>query len=70
MVEDNHRLRQLTVRQLSAARLPGLSAKDAAEALTVLESAVPIDLLFTDIVMPGGIDGVELAHRRWRDVRR
>jgi PAS domain S-box-containing protein len=63
VVEDNDRLRELTVRQLGAARYRVLAAEGAAAALAVLESEVPIDLLFTDIVMAGGIDGVELARR-------
>ena len=61
VVEDNDRLRELTARQLIAARYRVLSAEGAAAALAVIESEVPIHLLFTDIVMAGGIDGVELA---------
>ena len=38
-----------------------LKARDAASALTVIESGVNIDLLFTDVVMPGGMNGAELA---------
>jgi len=32
-------------------------------ALALLDRGEPVDLLFTDIVMPGGISGLELAHR-------
>jgi CheY-like chemotaxis protein len=38
-------------------------APNAAEALDILESKRRIDILLTDIVMPGGIDGFELARR-------
>lgn len=38
-----------------------LSAADGREALSMLQSGTPIDLLFTDIVMPGGVDGSALA---------
>lgn len=38
------------------------SAKNAQEALSILESS-KIDLLFTDVVMPGGINGYELAEK-------
>ncbi len=40
-----------------------LEAADAAQALHVLEGAARIDLLFTDVVLPGGISGRELADR-------
>ena len=32
-------------------------------ALAIVEAGTPLDLLFTDIVMPGGLSGVELADR-------
>jgi len=34
--------------------------------LRVLEQAGPVDLLFTDIVMPGGMTGIDLAQRAWQ----
>jgi hypothetical protein len=40
-----------------------LEATNGDEGLRVLEERSDIDLLFTDIVMPGDIDGFELAHR-------
>lgn len=40
-----------------------LTANDAASALTVIESGVPIDLLFTDVVMPGTLKSPELARK-------
>jgi PAS domain S-box-containing protein len=67
VVEDDARLRRLAVRKLEAAGYKIFEAKDGAEALDQL-AACSVDLLFTDIVMPGGIDGLELANtavRRW-----
>lgn len=45
-----------------------VEAVDADEALAILESRSDISLLFTDIQMPGSIDGLRLAHavhKRW-----
>jgi CheY-like chemotaxis protein len=38
-----------------------LAATNAAEALTLIDGDTPIDLLFTDIVMPGMMNGRQLA---------
>ena len=38
-----------------------LSARDAAEALDLLRSTARVDVLFSDVVMPGGMNGVQLA---------
>jgi CheY-like chemotaxis protein len=40
-----------------------IEAENAAEAMKVLEADVPVDLLFSDIVMPGDMNGCMLA--RW-----
>src|ERR1700759_3325414 len=40
-----------------------LKAKDAQSALAIVESGVPIDLLFTDVVMPGPLRSPELARK-------
>jgi len=66
-VEDNDGLRRVIVRQLNSLGYRVLEAKQADEALQVMELE-SIDVLLTDIVMPGGKDGVELARQakqRW-----
>jgi len=60
VVEDNPSLRRLAVRELGRLGYQVLQAENGPEAMARLEAA-KVDLLFTDIVMPGGIDGVELA---------
>jgi len=40
-----------------------LKAKDAASALAIVESGMPVDLLFTDVVMPGPLRSPELARK-------
>ena len=70
-VEDNGALRRTLVRQLDTMGYRVLEAGNGDEALAVMATNA-VDLLFTDVVMAGGIDGVELAHRvraRWPDTR-
>jgi PAS domain S-box-containing protein len=59
-VEDNEGLRRVVVRQLNDLGYHVLEAPDGAAALKVLEGE-PVDLLFTDIMMPGGMSGYDLA---------
>jgi PAS domain S-box-containing protein len=61
VVEDNAALRKTALRQLESLGYRTIEANDAVEALKILRSGVPVDLLFTDVVMPGGIDGRSLA---------
>jgi PAS domain S-box-containing protein len=70
-VEDNPGLRDLVVRQLSQLGYRCLEAADANAALTILE-AETVDLLFTDVIMPGGMSGYELGREtrsRWPGTR-
>jgi CheY-like chemotaxis protein len=62
VVEDNAQLRQATLRQLIELGYRVLEAEDAAAALAIL-SGNRVDLLFTDVVMPGSMDGLDLAYR-------
>ena len=61
VVEDNPGLRRVVVKQLTDLGYRVIEADTARKALEVLDSGQPIDLLFTDVVMPGGMDGCELA---------
>ncbi len=63
VVEDDEMVRQYACLQLKMMGYQVFSAADGVQALDILQSDVPIELLFTDVVMPGGINGVELARR-------
>jgi PAS domain S-box-containing protein len=62
VVEDNAPLRQATARQLTQLGYRVLQAENAEAALATLSGA-QVDLLFTDVVMPGSMDGLDLAHQ-------
>jgi PAS domain S-box-containing protein len=66
VVEDNARLRKATVRQLETLGYRVREAEQAAAALAVLATEDRVDMLFTDVVMPGTIDGIALAHQALR----
>jgi PAS domain S-box-containing protein len=62
VVEDNEQLRRTAVAQLTALGYRVLQAQDGHAALKILERGDDgVDLLFSDVVMPGGIDGYALA---------
>ncbi len=63
VVEDNPQLRQVAVKQLTGLGYRVVEAENAAVASCILLSEARIDVLFTDVVMPGEIDGIGLAHR-------
>ena len=60
IVEDQHKVRQYAVRCLKKTGFTILEAKDASTARDLLKSN-HVDLLFTDILMPGDMNGNELA---------
>jgi CheY-like chemotaxis protein len=60
-VEDNAELRRVLVRQLTTAGYRVVEADHARAAIDKIENGETIDLLLTDIVMPGGMNGYELA---------
>ena len=71
LVEDNPAMRRVARRQLEALGYRVVEADRAAAALDLLERE-KVDLLFSDVVMPGGIGGFELARRatsRWPGLR-
>ncbi|MDP1913905.1 response regulator [Brevundimonas sp.] len=61
MVEDNAEVRAMGETLLVDAGFAVHTAGDAAEALAMVESGLPFDLLFSDIVMPGKLDGEGLS---------
>ena len=61
MVEDNAEVRLMGVTLLRDAGFEVHEAGDAEEALALVHAGLVFDLLFTDIVIPGGMDGVVLA---------
>lgn len=60
-VEDNPDVRRVVCQSLRDLGCEVVEATNAAAALAILQSDRKIDLLFTDIVMPGGMAGTELA---------
>jgi PAS domain S-box-containing protein len=62
VVEDNEALRRVVARQLTAMGYVVEQAETGTEALERLKVS-PVDLVFTDLVMPGGMDGADLADR-------
>ncbi|SAK92925.1 sensor kinase/response regulator fusion protein [Caballeronia calidae] len=63
VVEDDEEVRATVVELLADLGYRVLRAKDAQSALAIVESGVPIDLLFTDVVMPGPLRSTELARK-------
>ncbi|HTJ99788.1 MAG TPA: response regulator, partial [Bordetella sp.] len=62
-VEDDEEVRATVVEMLADLGYSVLRAKDAQSALAIVESGVTIDLLFTDVVMPGPLRSPELARK-------
>ena len=63
VVEDEPRVRRMTVARLQDLGYRVLDAANGPAALAVLEASGHVDLLFTDMVMPGGLTGADLAER-------
>ncbi len=63
VVEDDAEVRTTVVEMVSELGYRVLKAVDAASALVILESGVPIELVFTDVVMPGPVRSPELARQ-------
>jgi len=72
IVEDEMILRMRAVDIVEDAGFRPVEAVNADEAISILESRSDISLLFTDIQMPGSIDGLMLAHAvhsRWPAIK-
>jgi CheY-like chemotaxis protein len=61
VVEDNVEVRKVAVSLLEQLGYPAIEVETAAEALDVLASGEHIDLVFSDVVLPGQVDGLALA---------
>ena len=61
VVEDDDAVRQHVTAQLQGLGYQVLEAATGAEAMDVLDQSPAVDLLFTDVVMPGGMGGRDLA---------
>ena len=66
VVEDDQRVRRVSVRRLKDLGYVVIEVDSGPAALRILDQGDPIDLVFTDVVMPGGMTGLDLA----REVRR
>jgi PAS domain S-box-containing protein len=63
VVEDDDDVREAAVAMLTELGYRVFKARDASSALGVIESGLPIDLLFTDVVMPGSVRSPDLARK-------
>ena len=61
VVEDDNLVRTFVLGQIRSLGYLTLEAVNAAEALVVIDSQQKIDLLFTDMIMPGSMNGRQLA---------
>ena len=61
VVDDDVKLKRAAVRMVEDNGYLALSANNAGEAMKVLDTHDEVDVLFTDVNMPGSMDGLELA---------
>ncbi len=72
VVEDNAALRRMAVRQIGDLGYRVREAQHAQEALELIARDPSVDLVFTDMIMPGGMDGRQLADlvtTRWPRIK-
>jgi signal transduction histidine kinase/DNA-binding response OmpR family regulator len=63
VVEDDLAVQATVVDMLQGLGYRVLKASDGQGALTILQSGIPIDMLFTDVVMPGPVRSIEVARQ-------
>jgi CheY-like chemotaxis protein len=63
VVEDNDKVRMATANRLESLGYAVLEAKTGPEAITFLKAGEPVHLVFSDIVMPGGMTGYDVAEQ-------
>ena len=61
LVEDNDKVREVTAKRLESLGYAVVEAKTGPEAITLLKSGEPIAIVFSDIIMPGGMTGYDVA---------
>ena len=66
VVEDNAQVRALTAARLRRLGYGVTEAENGPRALATLESGVMPDLVFSDVVMPGGMSGFDVARAIWQ----
>ena len=66
VTEDEALVRRYVVKRLIGLGYRVLEAENGPMAFRILEQEGPVDLLFTDIVMPGGMTGIDLAQLVWQ----
>src|SRR5258705_10119217 len=72
VVEDEMLLRMRAVDMVEDAGYTSVEAVDADEAVAILGSRSDVAMMFTDIQMPGSMDGLKLSHTRpqsWRPIK-
>jgi CheY-like chemotaxis protein len=62
VVEDDPDVLDIAVLNLASLGYRTAVARSGCEALDILRGREPLDLLFADVVLPGGLNGVEIAH--------
>jgi len=63
VVDDENAMVEVSVNHLTELGYQTLTANNGHEALEILNGNRKIDLLFSDVIMPGGIDGFQLARK-------
>ncbi|MCG8414454.1 MAG: response regulator [Pseudomonadales bacterium] len=63
VVEDSTNVREVAVRALSEAGFDVLSAADGRQGLEAFESNPDLDVVFSDVIMPGGLTGIDMAEK-------
>ena len=72
IVEDEFLIRMNAVEMVSAAGFDVVEAENSEEAILILERRIDITVVFTDINMPGSMDGLNLAaavRGRWPPIK-
>jgi CheY-like chemotaxis protein len=72
VVEDETLIRLDIVEQIAAAGFEVLEATNADEAILILETNLDVTIVFTDVDMPGSMDGIKLAQAvrgRWPPIK-